>query len=146
MAPAAKQPKTESEVLVPDAPQGRYPVSWGKEIRILRVVKDVLQELMETGVFKTVAEGETVAPGHDEDVAMKIMTLLFDKGPGQLTEAASAICGQEKEWVEENLQIEDIIEVLVPFLQRKQELIVKALRPYMSTMTEALESAKATRH
>lgn len=149
MAKADAAKKTEDQVLVPTPDTillnngERYtipPITWGREIRILRVIRTVLN-----GVF---GEAPKRIPQITEDMSedqkariagelaainaqmtQHLLTVLLDEGPEQITEAASALFDQDTQWIEENLTIDRILEALVPFLRNKQMAIMGVLTP-----------------
>jgi len=106
------------------------PVTWGREIRVLRVLSSLIKNLSKTGVLG----GEVAFT--EQEMAAKVMEVLFDLAPEQITEAASALTGEKTQWVEENLDIEGIITLLVPFLQNKQTSIAKTMAPYLPRTEE----------
>lgn len=116
-------------------------MTWGREIRVLKVIKNIMAEIVKSGVFNNAAkvdeEGNPVPMTEEEIIAQnteatsKIMDLIFELGPKELTEAASAITDESAEWVQENMNVEGIIEIVVPFLRSKQDSIMKVLKPYL---------------
>lgn len=137
----------EAEVLVPTprvyktvsgAEKTLPPMTWGKEIRILRVVKDILKETIGSGVFKPTVDAEGNIVMEDDSTAVsQMLVLLFETAPDRITEAASAITGETGKWVEENLISETILEILVPFLKSKQDSILETLKPYLAQAVAA---------
>lgn len=107
-------------------------ITWGREIRVLRVIKDILKETINSGLLKPEVDsnGNVIIESENTSIA-KLLALLFETAPDRITEAASALTGKDKKWVEENLVSETILEVLVPFLRSKQDSILKTLQPYL---------------
>ena len=133
----------ETEVLVPlpkllrlvDGTEFTVPaISWGREIRLLRVIKDVMQEAMQSGLFNRQLDEDGNPVTIDENLAIqKFLSLLLGTAPEKLTEAASAITGQKPEWVLEKLTIEPIVELVIFFLRSKQDSLLQVLQPYLPT-------------
>jgi hypothetical protein len=119
-------------------------ITWGREIRILRVIKAIL-----AGVFgkeatpKRIPVIEDTMPEDEKatiraelaainaEMTQHLLSVLLEKGPEQITEVASALFNKPGEWIEENVSIETILEVAVPFLRNKQTTILKALNPVL---------------
>lgn len=154
MAIKAVTKPTEDQVLIPtpakvtlnDGTTYEIPaISWGREIRILRVIKTVLQavfgEEAQPPRIPQITEGMSEAEQDrvraeiaaiNSRMTNHLLQVLLDTGPEQITEAASALFDQKPEWVEENVTIEGILEVLVPFLRNKQYTIMKVFNPFVT--------------
>ncbi len=71
------------------------PTSWGKEIRILRVIKNVMVDVVASGIFQRgVDTAGNPIPIDETEATQKLLTLLFGSAPEQLTEAVSALTGK----------------------------------------------------
>lgn len=115
------------------------PVTWGTEIRVLRVIKEIINETVNSGIFQVKIDEDGNEIIEDDNVTVaRLLSLLFETAPDRITEAASALTGKDKPWIEENLVSETIIEILVPFLRTKQESVLKTLKPYTEQVRAAI--------
>lgn len=119
------------------------PVSWGREVRILRIVKDIMAKLSASNLFnmniKTDENGNALITDEQQtEIVGQIMTLLLETATEKLTEAAAAITNRDPKWVEDNLDMEGILNIIVPFLRSKRDSLSATMQKYLSpSVTEA---------
>ena len=100
---------------------------WGTELRLLKVFKEILHDVIATGIFS----GQAMDAADQQAASTKLMTLLLGTAPEKLTEAAAALTRQKHEWVLENLTIETVLELVSSFLSTKSASVGKVLAPYL---------------
>ncbi len=114
------------------------PLSWGREVKVLRIIKDVMTKLADADVFKidfeVDEEGNTkIKDGQETQLISKITGVLLDTATDSLTGAVAAITGKDNKWVEENLDAERILAILVPTLRSKRDSLGVLLQKYLGT-------------
>src|SRR5438552_4817433 len=115
-------------VTLADGKQFELPLlTWGAELRLLRVFKEILHDVIATGIFS----GQAMDATDQQAASTKLMTLLLGTAPEKLTEAASALTKQKHEWVLEHLTIETVLELVSRFLSVKSASVGKVLAPYL---------------
>lgn len=112
------------------------PLSWGREVKILRIIKDIMGKLGDSHVFdielETDENGVTkVKEGQAQELVGRITEVLLDTATDSLTAAVAAIVGKDDKWVEDNLDAERILDILVPFLRSKRDSIGMVLQKYL---------------
>ena len=102
--------------------------SFGQERAIVYLLRDVLKTLVETGVFRI------DAGANEQEMELKLIGVLFEQMPDKLAEMVSIIVKEPMEWVEQNLDIEVVVKLLVPFLLSKRMAVEAILRPHWTAM------------
>lgn len=108
--------KIDSEIFVPegkvkllDGTEMEIPkLSWGNEIKCGRAFAKIVTEISKTGFFKT---GEKFTT----DELIKVIPTLTEK-LDLVSEIAGGVLGKDVKWVNDNLDITGIIEVIKLFL------------------------------
>ena len=124
------------------------PMPWGREVKILRIIKDIMGNLSSSGVFNIPFELDEngdpkISQDAINDVMGKVTELLLDTATEKLTQAVATIVNKEPEWVEENLDAERILYILVPFLRDKRDSLGVALQKFLPTPTVTEAEPKA---
>jgi hypothetical protein len=119
------------EVIIPAMP-------WGREVKILRIIKELMGTLSDSGVFNIPFEVDEngdpkVSSEAMTDVMGKVTELLLDTATEKLTGAVALIVNKDIKWVEDNLDAERIVYILVPFFQDKRDSLSVALRKFLPT-------------
>lgn len=141
MATQDEQNKIDEEVWdlakheVPTIDGGRFTcpkVSWRKERAIIKLISEVVQPLIEAGIFS----GTDPTTGAQTGQLAQALQLLLTVAPDKLTEATALLTGKDADWVMDNLVVETITGLVVPFLASKQAAILAALRPHLGAVTQ----------
>lgn len=115
-------------------------ISWKKERLIMSEIRDLLSVIARSGLL----EGKS--PG--TEAMSDILTFVFDKAPEKMTRAAAILlhgaevfAGQTYEqleaWVDENLDSKEIVNLLVPFLQNRFNVLGAVVQRHIAALTEA---------
>ncbi len=104
--------------------------SWGKEAVLGKMLGTLLKN-SNFGEFRNLTEKNI--QGNPQIVIDAFLPIL-ESAPDTITKMVATILNKEDKWVEDELQIEDIIEVLVPFFtgafRRYQNLYGKINRKF----------------
>lgn len=94
-------------------------LSWKKELRLLQIIQESINELIKSSVeLKSTSTEQLVS------VALKLI-------PNRLTEFMSIVMDRPGEWVEDNLDSTEIIGVIVPLLKSRLDLITQKIQPFV---------------
>lgn len=104
-------------------------VNWGKEIKILKLLKGVMASVAGSGVFR---EGVT-----NEEVTANILALVLEEAPDALGKAFAVLTELEEETVDDLFVSEEMAGLVIPFLSSKSRTIGKVLRPYLTSLANA---------
>ena len=84
-------------------------VTWGMQLRIARALGLVLAELP-SGIGTVDGEGNLQVGELSE-----VLPVLFNKAPAAMTAICVAVLDKDAEWVEANLELDSVWEIVVPF-------------------------------
>lgn len=94
-------------------------LSWKKELKLLQIVQESLNQLITTSVeLKTTSTEQIVS------LALKLI-------PNKLTEFMSIVMDRPSDWVEENLDSTEIVGVIIPLLKSRFDLITTKIQPFV---------------
>ena len=110
--------------------------SWRMERQVLRCIAGVIEPLVSSNVFAVTTES-----GGANDQVIRILEILLQQAPDKVTEAAAVLTGTDVQWVDENLNIEGIIDLLVPFFASKRKAILERLGPMLERMATRINVA-----
>jgi len=82
-------------------------LSWKKEIKIYKIIGNVTKKLNVT----------TEAEIKPMDM-LKLVSEMLVELPEPLTEICTILTGKSKEWIEDNLKLEDVTALVFPFFNR----------------------------
>ncbi len=85
--------------------------TWGKEAVLGKLLGALLKDA-NLGEFRNLTEQNAQ---QNPQIVINAFLPLLESAPDTITKMVATILDKEEEWVETELQIEDIIEVLVPF-------------------------------
>jgi len=93
-------------------------LNWKKELQLINIIQSVLQD---------------VGPilGTPDASALGFITRMLEIAPDKATMFISIVMGKSTDWVEENLDIAEVIAVIVPLLRQRLDLIQAKLMPYI---------------
>jgi len=128
--------EVEARVFVPNETKihtvhGEYvivpKITWKKEIQLIRLIESVL-------------EGFAGASGEDiEDQSMvALVQRMLSVAPEKATKFVSVVLEKDDDWVEDNLDLPEIVSLILPLLKQRLDTIGTKIAPYVGT-----ESASA---
>jgi hypothetical protein len=99
-------------------------VGWGKLVRITNTLLSILDECSS---FKQLDWRRDLTIG---DI-IPLIREAIQVAPGKITDILHLITGRPKEWVEEELELEDVLGILVPFCVRNFAPVRKAMNTFL---------------
>lgn len=115
---------TEEQFYVTTTAGARVPVprlNWKKELILINLIQAVLKDL-------------GPALGAQNSSLMSIVATVLDIAPSKATKFVSTVMDQSDQWVEENLDISEVIAVILPLLKSRLDLIQAKLAPYLQEL------------
>ena len=100
-------------------------LSWKKELKLLQIMQDSINELIKASVELKSASTEQMV-----SLALKLI-------PNKLTEFMSTVMDRPGEWVEDNLDSTEIVGVIVPLLKSRLDLITTKIQPFVALQGQA---------
>ena len=94
-------------------------LNWAKELRLLALIEGVLGDMSE------VMRDENA---ETSDVIARALAVAPDK----VTEFVSVVLEQDNTWVEEKLDLPTVVEVVVPLLRSRLDLVMERVNPYIT--------------
>ncbi len=94
-------------------------LNWAKELKLLALIEGVLGDMSQ--VLRDV-DAET------SDIIAKALAVAPDK----VTEFVSVVLEQDNAWVEEKLDLPTVVEVVVPLLRSRLDLVMERVNPYIT--------------
>jgi ABC-type proline/glycine betaine transport system substrate-binding protein len=114
----------EEQFFVTTTAGARVPVprlNWKKELVLINLIQAVLKDL-----------GPAISSGNNS--LMAIVTTVLEIAPAKATKFVSTVMDQSDQWVEENLDISEVIAVILPLLKSRLDLIQAKLAPYLADL------------
>lgn len=112
-------PEQNKVKTINDEEVGIPKLSWKKELKLLQIIQDSINELIKASVeLKSTSTEQIVS------VALKLI-------PNRLTEFMSIVMDRPSDWVEDNLDSTEIIGVIVPLLKSRLDLITQKIQPFV---------------
>ena len=93
-------------------------LNWKKELVLINLIQSVLKDLGPT--FNNVNGN-----------FMGLITKILEVAPDKATKFVSTVMAQSDDWVEENLDISEVVAVILPLLKNRLDLILAKLTPYL---------------
>ncbi len=94
-------------------------LNWAKELKLLALIEAVLGDMSE------VLRDEN---SETSDIIAKALSVAPDK----VTEFVSVVLEQDNTWVEEKLDLPTVVEVVVPLLRSRLDLVMERVNPYIT--------------
>ena len=94
-------------------------LNWAKELRLLALIEGVLGDMSE------VMRDENA---ETSDVIARALAVAPDK----VTEFVSVVLEQDNTWVEDKLDLPTVVEVVVPLLRQRLDLVMQKINPYIT--------------
>jgi len=94
-------------------------LNWAKELKLLALIEGVLGDMSE------VLRDENA---ETSDIIAKALAVAPDK----VTEFVSVVLEQDNAWVEEKLDLPTVVEVVVPLLRSRLDLVMERVNPYIT--------------
>ncbi len=102
--------------------------SWGKEIQIMDALREIIGDVMSSGILGVDENGNsrlTLAEAN-----FSLLATIFGKCPHALTRVVAALVDESDEWVKDNLEMEGMLKLVIPFLSEKSAQIGNILTDY----------------
>lgn len=96
-------------------------LNWKKELVLITLIQDVLKELGPT--FQSL-----------DGNFMMLVTKILEVAPDKATKFVSTVMGKDPAWVEDNLDISEVVAVILPLLKSRLDLILAKLQPYLQNV------------
>lgn len=91
-------------------------VGWAAEMKILKALGDLLKKLPQDFILGIGPSGIPLDFRNlSSDEMLKILNFVCEEAPDQITMIVSEILKKDSEWVKENLDLNEIVKVLIPF-------------------------------
>jgi hypothetical protein len=100
------------------------PCAWGTEIKLVRLLSDVIAAAWKSNAFR----------GDNPDGQVELVQFLFTEAPEKLTLAAAAILQKKPEWIEASLDSEGVLSVVLPFLRSRLTKILGTVQKQLGNM------------
>jgi hypothetical protein len=110
-------------------------VTWRKELQVIAILKDLLGKVVSSGVLSGVTT--------EEEGIAKVLDFVFTEAPNMLEAAVNILTGQSKEWIADNLVIEEMVGLVIPFLYSKRVLVEQMLKPYLPAVAQQIDAIQA---
>lgn len=96
-------------------------LNWKKELQLIDIIQNVLKD---------------VAPGFSRpnQTPIDIVSKILEIAPQKATRFVAIVMNQDDNWVEENLDISEVVAVILPLLRSRLDLILRKLQPYLQEM------------
>jgi len=94
-------------------------LNWAKELKLLALIEAVLGDMSE------VLRDEN---SETSDIIAKALSVAPDK----VTEFVSVVLEQDNDWVEQKLDLPTVVEVVVPLLRSRLDLVMERVNPYIT--------------
>jgi len=94
-------------------------LNWAKELKLLALIEAVLGDMSE------VLRDEN---SETSDIIAKALSVAPDK----VTEFVSVVLEQDNDWVEQKLDLPTVVEVVVPLLRSRLDLVMARVNPYIT--------------
>ena len=104
-------------------------LNWKKELVLITLIQDVLKEL---GPTFSAIDGNIMA----------VITKVLEIAPDKATKFVSTVMGKEDSWVEDNLDITEVVAVILPLLKNRLDLILAKLQPYLQGVPSLVNPAQ----
>lgn len=115
-------------------------IGWGSESKIAFKFGKIIVKIM-----KATAGMGPVKDLQDIDFTMLSMDEIIEQAmteaPDLVTDAAVALTGKERKWVDENLDLETVLEIVVPFFKRRWTKWSSLLQRFVPNLQGAAEKA-----
>jgi len=106
------------------------PLSWKKELQLIKLIGKFVEEGLNTG-FISLESVSFLDTG-------KLIGTLLQKSPDVITEMVVIITDKDKDFVENELILEDIVEIISPFLRsiliRIKKVAIEKIVPIVKEM------------
>ena len=93
-------------------------LNWKKELVLIGLIQGVLKDM---GPAITNPNGDMVT----------LLTKVLEVAPEKATKFVSTVMGLPDTWVEEKLDITEVVAVILPLLRNRLDLILQKLTPYL---------------
>jgi len=90
-------------------------LTWGLEIQFFRLISKVLKQFPEKFTIS----------GDDPSAALALFSKVLDELPREITSFLAKFLKKDESWVENNLSMEDVVNILVPLFKKFGENIGK---------------------
>lgn len=93
-------------------------LNWKKELILINLIQGVLKDM-----------GPTLQNPNGDMVTL--LSKVLEVAPEKATKFVSTVMGLPDEWVEEKLDISEVVAVILPLLRNRLDLILQKLTPYL---------------
>jgi hypothetical protein len=107
-------------------------ISWGKERRILEHINDLLDVIAKSGIL--------TGSKPEGDAMSDLLAFIFKAAPERMTKAVAILLEKEETWVEDNLVSEEIVGLLLPFLQSKRDSLAAVVAKHLAPLVAQMQS------
>ena len=91
-------------------------VGWVAEMKILKALGDLLKKLPQDFIMGIGPSGLPLDFRNlSSDELLRILNFICEEAPDQITMVVSEILKKDSDWVKENLDLNEIVKVLIPF-------------------------------
>ncbi len=124
----------ETEVTTVHGDKIRVPkITWKKEIQLIKLIEDVL------GSLNDLIDGDDAA---DPGLAHMIQRVL-SVAPEKATRFVSVVLEKEDDWVEDNLDLPEIVSIIIPLLRERLDTVGAKISPYITQTASGVAAVQS---
>lgn len=103
-------------------------LNWKKELVLIGLIQSVLKDM-----------GPAISNPNGDMVTL--LTKVLEVAPEKATKFVSTVMGLPDTWVEEKLDITEVVAVILPLLRNRLDLILQKLTPYLQEVGQKVSQS-----